>query len=506
MLQTKPRDMIYSFLFLLAVLVVWTGLSLLPGPQSAPLAPDVQGGYDLTSYDFEDTVYVSTNMWDAWAERLYTPLDLDTADAPVPQNSLDFQQSQYGTYRLRLNLVPGITYGISMWSAEYAQRLYIDGVEVGSVGTPGATLEETVPRAGRVTYYFIPQSETTEMVMQTANFVHKEGGWPPHLTIGTAGNITRLDGLARMKTGLIFGCLLTAGLYHLAIFLMNRRQRATLVFACLCVLLAFSSGDFLMFALPGYNWFVTFRLQYLCMVLVTLLLLALMRLLFPRAVGRRLVWGYCALCSVYMVLVLATPTTFFTRALIWFEVAAAAIGTYALIRLMRTLREGKHKNVLAFLGIVVVALLGVNKALYQSGAYPSGSCLWLLGRNFDGSAGMVLFVFCYAMVLSIGQSEVNQMLEKSRAALAAAETRYEELQEAQKNAPTPHTSLSDFGLTKREYEIALLLLDGKSREEVSLLLSISRGTVNTHCTNIYRKANCNSVGEFTRRMLLGDQK
>lgn len=60
----------------------------------------------------------------------------------------------------------------------------------------------------------------------------------------------------------------------------------------------------------------------------------------------------------------------------------------------------------------------------------------------------------------------------------------------------PAARLDDFGLTKRETEVALLLLDGKNREDIAGLLNISMGTVNTHCSNLYRKAGVGSVSEF----------
>ena len=61
---------------------------------------------------------------------------------------------------------------------------------------------------------------------------------------------------------------------------------------------------------------------------------------------------------------------------------------------------------------------------------------------------------------------------------------------------TPAARLSDFGLTRRETEVAMLLLDSKSRDEIADLLFISMGTVNTHCTNIYKKVGCGSAKEL----------
>lgn len=86
-------------LFLVLILLLWTGLSLLPGPAEVQL-PDAEGAYGLTGYDFEDTVYITAPSWESWPERLYAPEDLVDAEAPVEHQSLDFTSVQYATHRL----------------------------------------------------------------------------------------------------------------------------------------------------------------------------------------------------------------------------------------------------------------------------------------------------------------------------------------------------------------------------------------------------------------------
>ncbi|MCR6643027.1 MAG: LuxR C-terminal-related transcriptional regulator [Sporocytophaga sp.] len=55
----------------------------------------------------------------------------------------------------------------------------------------------------------------------------------------------------------------------------------------------------------------------------------------------------------------------------------------------------------------------------------------------------------------------------------------------------------NFALTKRERELSLLLLQGKSYQEISDELNISMPTVKTHASNIYKKCGVNSRHELT---------
>lgn len=491
----KPRDMIYIAIFLVLVLLLWSGFSLLPGPNEVQLPDNSQGGYDLTDEDFTDTIYTTSPVWDSWPEKLYAPEELGEAEAPVPHYTLDYAQREYATHRLTLKLIPGVTYALSYYSSDYSMRLFIDGVEAASAGVPGTSKESTQPLVRKLVTYFTPQSETTELVVQAANFVHDEGARAPKLTFGTAANIALYERNADLKVGVVFGCLMTACLYYLAIFLLNRRQVSSLVFSSLCLLLAIASGDFLIRLFPAYSWQVSIRLEYIVYILAAAALTLLVRLLFPNALHK---WGfftYLLLCGADIMLILFTDSVFFTTLRTGFQALSIAMIVYGLACLVLTLREKKLKNTLAFIGILLFSLFIVADILLR---YDVQAVSLFAGKTFNAAGGMVLFVFCYALVLSIEQAEINTRLQQTRAALDAAKTRYRELEEKQAGSQQPPAKLSDFGLTKRETEVALLLLDGKTREEIVSILYISRGTVNTHCSNIYRKTGASTVADLVR--------
>jgi len=52
--------------------------------------------------------------------------------------------------------------------------------------------------------------------------------------------------------------------------------------------------------------------------------------------------------------------------------------------------------------------------------------------------------------------------------------------------------LSKYGITDREREIILMVMQGKSNEDIARELVISLGTVKTHLHNIYKKAGIDS--------------
>lgn len=60
--------------------------------------------------------------------------------------------------------------------------------------------------------------------------------------------------------------------------------------------------------------------------------------------------------------------------------------------------------------------------------------------------------------------------------------------------------LKPYGLTQRETEVCVLLLDGYTLRQAGAILGLAYPTVNTHCTALYRKLSVNSRLELARKL------
>ena len=130
-------------------------------------------------------------------------------------------------------------------------------------------------------YNFVPQSETTEIVVQISNFVHRIGGEAPVLTIGTANNVFQKDRLSTFRMDLIGGALLIIGLYHIAVFILNRRQVASLAFDLSCLLQLVVSVNLPPLLFPDMSWLLAMRMEYVCFVSLLCILVVLIGMLYP---------------------------------------------------------------------------------------------------------------------------------------------------------------------------------------------------------------------------------
>lgn len=491
--KNSPRNYLYVALFLLVVLAVPALLALLPQPAVVTLPPQV-GVVDLSAADFDDTVYYyKDNTWQHWPAALLTPQQLEAPGAPLPgeMGYDDFRTVQYATHRVQLRLPPGQVYALSMRSADYAMRLYVDGEELGAVGRPGATAESNTPGVAQVTYYFMPTGDVTTIVVLSSNWVHREGAFAPNFTIGTAANIDALNRHTQLITFLLTGSLLTGFLYHLGLFLLNRRRFATLVFALGCLLMAILCGNFTALFPLGISWYAAIRLEYIVHFLTFGVMVLFLQLLYPRLLHRYATRAFYALVGLYVLSTFVFPPKTYTLLIIGFEAAAALMAVYVLVRLAMQLRRPSPAKVLTFAGMGFVALCGIYDILFRVNVVFTPPPV---GQLFTTPVAMVFLMFCYALVVALDYAETEHRAEEAQRKVAEAEARVLELL-AQSETPA-HAQPADFGLSARETDVLWLLLDGKTRPEITESLDISPGTVNTYCSRIYKKTNVKGLAEL----------
>ena len=404
------RNAFYILAYFILILTIWFAFFLVPQPKMVALEK-AYDSYDLSEYDFENSVYLLDAFWEAWPGVFYTPEDFENGkvgEAPQFLTQVDSREITYATYRLRMTL-PGAhqSYGVSMLTSEFSMRLYINGVETDRVGVPGETRENTEHRALEKVYFLLPENGEVELLVQAANFAHNNGCLPPsNISIGLAQNILEHQNASRMVSFLIVGSLITSFLYHLGLFCLNRQRRTTFVFALCCLLLALMNKKLLLALWPNYAYAVGIRLEYAIHFLTFGLLVRFLEMLHPRLLHSRVAQGYYGLVGIYL-FTLCLDSLFFTAIIAGFEWVSLGMIFYIFARLAMQLKEGKLQNLLSFVAVLVIGVLGANDVLYYQGIVLIPP---VNGQFFMAPLGMVFFVFCYSLVLSIQHEETEKNL------------------------------------------------------------------------------------------------
>jgi len=463
----KRKNLIYVILFLALTFFLWIGISLLPSPRQIGIQPG--DAADLRDADLQTQVYNFYGAsWESYPEKLYTPEDFESggvSESSVPSGALDYTSDQYATHITRFFVPAGKTYAIFMRSSDYAMRLYINGEEIDCVGVPGTSREETTPRVLERVYAFTPEGDAVTLIAQTANFVHKDGAYPPEFTIGSVMNISRHTNKTLLFTLLITGCLLTAALYHLGIYILNRSRQTSLLFSLCCLLLIFLSGKLIPLFFTNYNWHIVFRFEYFVHFAVFAALTLFIDRLHPGLLLGRVTRIYYAVCALYT-LTLIMDSTIFTRLLIGFELISAAMIAYILVRMALSLNRGGLALRLSFIGILPVCLFGVNDMLMRIRVM---NFLGVFAEQlFTTPIGMMFFVFCYALALSAENAET----ERANELLGRMNTfKTEFLSNVSHELKTPLTIISNYAQLARMHAEDTRTQDGYVVDKMILVTS-----------------------------------
>jgi len=385
--------------------------------------------------------------WESWGHQLYTPDDFANNSVEPPRffDSAEAMSTSYATHRLHLVIPTDNDYGISMMTAEYAMRIYINGTEIDSVGVPSDTRETTEHRTAERTYYFSPAKDgTVSILVQTANFVHNDGSGAPTIVIGKAKNIMERDQADFVVSFLIVGCLIAAFLHHLGLFCLNRQRKIDLIFSICCLFLALMNKKLVLLFWPNYIFAVAIRLEYMIHFLTFAAFIYFIEQLHPQLLHRYITRSYYAFAGLYLLL-LFLDSLIFTRLIVGFQAVSVCMICYVLVRLVMSLQERRLQNYLSFVGIVVLGLMGINDILYYRNIVIVPP---IDGQFLMAPIGMIFFVFSYSLAMSTKHAETEQAMlaarEKARQLASTNEWKEKLLATISHEARTPLAVLSSY--------------------------------------------------------------
>ncbi|MDL2295051.1 winged helix-turn-helix domain-containing protein [Ruminococcaceae bacterium OttesenSCG-928-D13] len=279
--------------------------------------------------------------------------------------------AQFYTARVRLLVPDGRVYALYFSSVDYTDSIYINGQHMQTVGQPGTSAETNVPQTTFVYYTVTPVNGVIEVLHQCSNFVHKEGGNPAGLNIGSVESISRYHARQTLGTAIILGCLLLLAAVHFMLFLLLKSYRTNLYFALFCLVLLLRTGvtgtKAVTALYPDISWYVTFRMEYMAIPAACLLLTLALGAMFPGLVQKQVKIAILAGNAAVALLYLLAPTVFITQALPVAYAAVLLTGGYLIGRFVLRLRRGLDTEHLIMLcALVVLVYVMVREMLYHA--------------------------------------------------------------------------------------------------------------------------------------------
>ncbi|MUT68313.1 cell wall metabolism sensor histidine kinase WalK [Paenibacillus sp. NEAU-GSW1] len=331
--------------------ILWAALSLVfpaqvkaksSGSESkAAFASAEAGTIDVSEWRFDRNGPVTLDgEWAFYWRQLLEPSSIGTGTASpavyvhVPDiwssyslNGKPLSNQGYATYKLTIRFDEsdrGRSFSLWIPNAATAYRLWIDGREVDGNGIVGPNRVDMVPKNNSKAYLFVPLSTETEIVIQVSNFVQRKGGLWDEVSLGYADQINRLQVHGAILQSGMAGILLIMGLYHLALFFMQREYKEALFFGGLCLIIGLRTlvvGQTLLVRLfPHLPWEIGVKIEYWGFVLGLAFFLYYVKTLFPRDTSLWYVRLVALIASVFSLLVLLLPASVYTRWMLPYQI------------------------------------------------------------------------------------------------------------------------------------------------------------------------------------------
>lgn len=373
--------------------------------------------------------------WELYRDKLLTTEDFGRGDLPPPvlvpmpamwETAHGFSRPSrpptgVGTMRLRVRVPAGnLEWGLRLPNGYSALRVYVNGIEVADSGRVALDEDAYVPSNRLAFAEFAAPDGEIEILMQIANFSTPEiGTWDSPL-LGSAKAIGDRRLRDTVGNSLVAGALLIMGLYHLGLFLLRKKDIASLLFGVICILMTFRNllmGEKLLLEVivPGAaSWEWAFKLQLFSAHFTLPLFALFFKDLYPRQVRRLPVAVIVAVGCFWAALMLVTPSMIYQRFLHWYEYFLVLAGCYLLGAIVMAAVRRERGALIVVAGIAALLATSINDVLLSTGAFAN--------TFYMASYGVFLYIFAQSFHLSMIFSKSfrdveelsNGLMEKNR--------------------------------------------------------------------------------------------
>jgi signal transduction histidine kinase len=329
------------------------------------------GIYDLRNIDKNSDFCLTMNgSWEFYPGSFLDPTgkNIDTithtyAFVPSIWSSLKGlpkpEGTGYGTYRCRVLLPPDYhnTLGFNIPPFETSYEMSINGSPVSSNGKPGKNKNENIPDYKPRFIKYTPSSDTLEILIKTANFEVRNGGFWLPMKIGTYHVIQKSFSETWIFSTINSTILFTIFLFSVFIFLQNPKNKRPLVFSLLVLPLALRplfSSPYLITLFDDITWSFIFRAKYINLFILLTCGTWFVHLRYPSrfsAIGLRVVTIVFAIL-IPSVFILNTKIISYSDLVI--NSLALLIVGYAFIMSLLKTKKWKPLDVLYSLSVLLI--------------------------------------------------------------------------------------------------------------------------------------------------------
>lgn len=392
--------------------------------KAQPIARD--GVLDLKNWNFKNQEIVKLDgQWQIYYNQLLTPEDFKkesdltkTGVINIPGNFSTYEypgkqldDKGYATYHLKVltNNAENL-YAIKTEFIQTAHKIWVNGKLVAKSGVVGTSKAGMIPKVATSTGAFYDNTGELDVLLQTSNFYYGTGQIDSIL-LGTESQISRYNAKKLGFDLFLFGSTIVAAIYHFAMFLRRKKNKAPLYFAIVCTLVGLRTilvGERLIYSIfPNMNYVLNTKLLLWTFFLYIPILVLFIDSFYPKIISKAIVKFSKAVGIAYFLIILILPVVNYNNLLFPFEIIALFLLLYILCNLSyRYFTQGEGYP-MVIVAVFILFITRLNDILYEYSIIQTDSYAPL---------GMLIFILAQSYVLadrfSTAFSSVEEMTEK----------------------------------------------------------------------------------------------
>ncbi|GJM33051.1 MAG: hypothetical protein DHS20C18_20520 [Saprospiraceae bacterium] len=338
---------------------------------------------DVSSWDFsQDGRLKLIGEWAFYPDQLLTGAAVALAPKAFVQIPIGNDNEQVPattgciTYRLQLKGVPQTKLLLSVKHIETAYRLIINGEVIQENGQVSCQAITARPDYSSRLIYFENHQDELELILQVSNFHARALAVPTAITIGLPEAMIVAENGNIAFDSILFGALIIIAFYHFIIYLVRRKDASLLYFAVVSLAMGIRtllSGERLLYTLFGPDfWPILFKIDYLTYPIGSLFFFWYIHAIFPREYPRWQLLTIAVPAIVYAIVIMASPSIFYTQGLIYYHLVTAVGLIYIASGLALILGRKRTYSLLFVAGFLALILGVTNDLLYTNGILISG--------------------------------------------------------------------------------------------------------------------------------------
>jgi HPt (histidine-containing phosphotransfer) domain-containing protein len=385
---------------------------------------------DLSAWNPEEEPSTTLDGdWDFYWGRLWKPEDFQNGRVkmeplafPIPKvwnkaevNGIQLKANHYATYRATIQWPEGLVQTrqvltLSIAGMPGAYKLWIDGVLAIDAGRVARKEKREIPSVGGFFYTFVPETTTSEIVLQASSFHHRDGGtwWP--IKVGLSDHVHKVHNAGVALDGFTLSCLFIMAFYHFALWLMRPQYRAPLVFAIFSGVIAIRAGvsgfgDLHILVFPSMPHHLQKIMEYGGLYLGIPAYYSFVRELYPEEFSlamKRILWF---IGGVFFLTTLILPVRIFTDFIEYYQALALVAIVIMCVHFYHAVRKKRDGIGLLLLGSSILFFSGGNDILHAHRIAPIPTMIF--------PYGLFLMILLQAILLGRRFSRAFQAVEVS---------------------------------------------------------------------------------------------